>query len=118
MSLRIQCPACQRQFTVDEELKGRTVECGSCEKQFIVDKDSIIRERDRYFPGDIKKPGLKNYGVAPSQSESKPRVDFATALYSEAASASDVIPPAPGRTIAGIAGIVILLVYLVCLVFG
>ncbi|HAO94842.1 MAG TPA: biopolymer transporter ExbD, partial [Verrucomicrobiales bacterium] len=34
MSLRIQCPACQRQFTVDEELKGRTVECGSCEKQF------------------------------------------------------------------------------------
>ena len=118
MSLRIQCPACQRQFTVDEELKGRTVECGSCEKQFIVDKDSIIRERDRYFPGDIKKPGLKHYGVAPSQSESKPRVEFATALYSEAVSAADVIPPAPGRTIAGIAGMVILLIYLIALVFG
>ena len=118
MSLRIQCPTCQRQFTVDEELKGRTVECGSCEKQFIVDKKSIFRERDRYFPGDIKKPGLKHYGVAPSQSESTPRVDFATAMYSEAASAADVIPPAPGRTVAGVAGMVILLAYLVALVFG
>ena len=118
MTLRIQCPACQRQFTVNEELKGRTVECGSCEKQFIVDRNSIVKERDRYFPGDIKKPGLKHYGVAPSQSESAPRVDFATAMYSEAASAADVIPPAPGRTIAGVAGMAILLVYLVVLVFG
>ena len=118
MSLRIQCPACQRQFTVDEELRGRTVECGSCEKQFVVDQDSVVRERDRYFPGDIRKPGLKHYGVAPGQSDSTPRVDFPTAMYSESASAADVIPPAPGRTIAGVAGMVILLIYLVVLVFG
>ena len=118
MSLRIQCPACQRQFTVNEDLRGRTVECGSCEKQFIVDEESIVNERDRYFPGDIKKPGLAHYGVAPAPSESANQVDFATAMYSQTASAADVIPPAPGRTIAGVAGMGVLLLYLIVVVFG
>ncbi len=118
MTLRIQCPSCQRQFTVDEELKGRTVECGSCEKQFVVDEDIIVPERDRYFPGDIKKPGLKHYGVAPDPGDSVPEVDFATAAYSGTATAADVIPPTPGRTVAGVAGILMLVTYLVVLVFG
>ena len=118
MSLRIQCPACQRQFTVNEDLRGRTVECGSCEKQFVVDEESIVNERDRYFPGDIKKPGLAHYGVAPAPSESANQVDFATAMYSQTASAADVIPPAPGRTIAGVAGMGVLLLYLIVVVFG
>ena len=98
MTLRIQCPACQRQFTVDEELKSRTVECGSCEKQFVVDEDAIVSERDRYFPGDIKKPGLKHYGAGRSPVDPAPEVEFATATYSESATAADVIPPTPGRT--------------------
>ena len=42
MTVRIQCPACQRQFQVSEELKGRTVECGGCEKRFVVDEDAIL----------------------------------------------------------------------------
>ncbi|MFP6883201.1 MAG: MJ0042-type zinc finger domain-containing protein [Roseibacillus sp.] len=118
MTLRIQCPACQRQFTVDEELKSRTVQCGSCEKQFVVDKDAIVPERDRYFPGDIKKPGLKHYGHGFSPADPTPEVDFATATYSESATAADVIPPTPGRTVAGVTGTFILVIYLVILVFG
>ena len=100
MTLRIQCPACQRQFSVNEELEGRTVECGSCEKQFVVDEDAIVAERDRYYPGDIKKPGLKQYGNAPTPGESAPLVEFATATYSESATAADVIPPTPARMVA------------------
>ena len=118
MTLRIQCPTCQRQFSVDEELKGRTVECGSCEKQFVVDKDTIVPERDRYYPGDIKKPGLKQYGNAPGSGESAPLVDFATANYSESATADDVIPPTPARRVAGVIGTLILVTYLVILIFS
>ena len=118
MSLRIQCPSCQRQFTVDKELKGRTVECGSCAKQFVVDEDAIVPERDRYFPGDIKRPGLKHYGVARDPEDTAPEVDFARAAYSDTATAADVIPPTPGRLVAGVAGILLLVTYLVVLVFG
>ncbi len=118
MTLRIQCPACQRQFTVDEELKSRTVECGSCEKQFVVDEDAIVPERDRYFPGDIKKPGLEHYGAGRSPADPIPEVQFTTATYSENATAADVIPPTPGRTVAGVTGTLILVSYLVILVFG
>lgn len=118
MSLRIQCPSCQRQFTVDKELKGRTVECGSCAKQFVVDEDAIVPERDRYFPGDIKRPGLKHYGVARDPADTAPEVDFARAAYSDTATAADVIPPTPGRLVAGVAGILLLVTYLVVLVFG
>ncbi|MAT46446.1 MAG: hypothetical protein CMO35_03330, partial [Verrucomicrobiaceae bacterium] len=118
MSLRIQCPSCQRQFTVDTELKGRTVECGSCAKQFVVDEDAIVPERDRYFPGDIKRPGLKHYGVARDPEDTAPEVDFARAAYSDTATAADVIPPTPGRLVAGVAGILLLVTYLVVLVFG
>ena len=118
MSLRIQCPSCQRQFTVDKELKGRTVECGSCAKQFVVDEDAIVPERDRYFPGDIKRPGLKHYGVARDPADTAPEVDFARAAYSDTATAADVIPPTPGRLVAGVAGVLLLVTYLVVLVFG
>ncbi len=118
MTLRIQCPACQRQFTVDEELKSRTVECGSCEKQFVVDEDAIVSERDRYFPGDMKKSGLKRYGAGRSPADPIPEVEFATATYSGSATAADVIPPTPGRTVAWVTGTLILVGYLVILVFG
>ena len=118
MSVRIQCPACQRQFQVSEELKGRTVECGACEKRFVVDQDAIVQERERYFPGDIKKPGLKYYGNAPAAGSSAPAVEFETATYNESATAADVIPPAPGRAVAGVTGTIVLVLYLVLLIFG
>ena len=117
MTVRIQCPACQRQFQVSEELKGRTVECGGCEKRFVVDEDAILPERERYFPGDIKKPGLAHYGNAPA-GDSAPPVQFETAIYNENATAADVVPPSPGRTVAGVAGMMVLVLYLVLLVFG
>ena len=118
MSVRIQCPACERQFQVSEDLKGRTVECGGCEKRFVVDADAIVPDRERYFPGDIRKPGLAHYGNAPTPGESAPAVKFETATYSETATAADVVPPTPGRTVAGVVGMIVLVVYLVLLVFG
>ena len=117
MTLRIQCPACQRQFKVNEELKSRTVECGACEKQFVVNDDAIVHERERFFPGDNKKPGLDHYGRAPSSSNT-PQVQFATANYNESATAADVIPPAAQRLVAGVVGTVILALYVVVLMFG
>jgi predicted Zn finger-like uncharacterized protein len=117
MTVRIQCPACQRQFKVNDELKGRTVECGACEKQFVVDADVIVPERDRYFPGDIKKTGLGHYGRAPDRGQ-LPQVAFATATYDEGASAADVIPASPQRVVASALGAVIQALFVVILIFG
>ena len=84
----------------------------------MVDEDAIVPERDRYFPGDIKKPGLEHYGAGRSPADPIPEVQFTTATYSENATAADVIPPTPGRTVAGVTGTLILVSYLVILVFG
>ncbi len=117
MTLRIQCPACQRQFKVSDELKGRTVECGACENQFVVDDHSVVPQRDRYFPGDIKKPGLDHYGRAPSAGSEQP-VRFATATYDDHATAADVTPLSPQRMFAGALGVVIQILFAVILLFG
>lgn len=121
MTVRIQCPACQRQFKVGEELKGRTVECGACEKQFEVTDKSIVPERARYFPGDNKKPGLDHYGRAPfsgEKGESPAQVQFATATYNESATAADVIPASPQRLVASALGALIQVIFVVILIFG
>lgn len=119
-SLRIQCPSCRRQFKVDEELRGRTVECGACEKQFVIDADAVVPERsdDRYFPGDIQKPGLDHYARATPSSPTSQGVQFATATYSGTASAADVTPASPQRMFAGSLGIGIQILFALALVFG
>lgn len=118
MSVRIQCPACQRQFQVGEELKGRTVECGACETRFEVDDESIVKERERYFPGDIKKPGLQHYGRPPVEGKGEVPVRFATANYNQTAKAADVIPPPPQRTIASALGVAFQVLFAVILLVG
>ena len=93
------------------------VECGACEKQFDVDADAIVPERDRYFPGDIKKSGLDHYGSAPDRG-TLPQVGFATATYDEGASAADVIPAAPQRVVASALGAAIQILFVIILIFG
>jgi predicted Zn finger-like uncharacterized protein len=121
MTVRIQCPACQRQFKVNEELKGRTVECGACEKQFEVNDKAIVADRERYFPGDIKRPGLDHYGRAPMSGEAsqgQAPVQFATANYNQTASAAEITPSSPQRLVAGGLGALVQIFFLVILVFG
>ena len=93
------------------------MECGACENQFVVNEDAIVQDRERFFPGDNKKPGLDHYGRAPSASNT-PQVQFATANYNDRATAADVIPPPPQRQVAGVVGAVILALYVVVLVFA
>ena len=66
MTLRIQCPSCDRQFKVSEDLKGRTVECGACEHRFKLGEEVIVQKRDKFYPGERAKKGLERYGRAPS----------------------------------------------------
>lgn len=117
MTLRIQCPSCQRQFKVNDELQGRTVECGACEEQFRVDDEVIVKERERYFPGDNKKHGLEHY-ARPGRRSADPPVGFATASYNQGASAADVGPPSPQRMIASALGIILLIFFALILLFG
>ena len=104
MILRIQCPACERQFKVGDELVGRMVECGACEHRFRLDQNAVIPEREKFYPGDFKRPGLSGASRTPI-GEAGP-VQFESIEYQNTATAADVSPLSPQRLVATSFGIV------------
>ena len=116
MTLRIQCPACERQFKVSEELKGRTVECGACEHRFKLDDSVTVARKDKFYPGEKRVPGLDAIGR--SQRAVGAPVRFETAAYNQTQSIADFVPMSPQRLVATIVGTLILLGAIVLLVLG
>ena len=95
MSLRIQCPSCDRQFKVSEDLKGRTVECGACEHRFKLDDEVVVQKRDKFYPGEQAKKGLGRYGSAPSAADASAPVKFQVADYNQTSDVANVTPMSP-----------------------
>ena len=93
MTLRIQCPACERQFKVGEELKGRTVECGACEHRFKLDETVMVARKDKFYPGEKQRPSLEGFGRAPVTGGGP--VDFETAAYNQTQSVAEFVPALP-----------------------
>ncbi|NNC88164.1 MAG: hypothetical protein HKN82_06850 [Akkermansiaceae bacterium] len=113
MTLRIQCPECSRNFRVSDELRGRTVECGACEHRFTVDEASIVTRREKFYPGEHRKPGLEGFSTAGSTGSGKSRpsaaVEFETAAYAQTPSSLDITPISPPQLVASAAGLIVLL---------
>ena len=116
MNLRIKCPACERQFKVSEELKGRTVECGGCEHRFKLDEEVLVARRGKFYPGETRKSGLDGFGR--SQKASDTPVQFETAAYNQTQSVADFIPITPQQMVAATLGVGILAMTIVLLVLG
>lgn len=118
MTLRIECPSCQQTFEVGEELKGRTVECGSCEKRFQVTDEVLAKGKERFYPDEVKKSAdLSRFGRAPVVDNA---MQFRTGKsnYSPTAKTNMVGPPPLTRTLAAVAGFVLLLLGLSLFYFG
>jgi len=86
--MQIRCPGCAQKFSVQCELRGKTVECGKCALHFSID-DQVITKVGRVFPGEKRRGDLRHFGkVAPTGT---PGVPAATALPK--------VVPAPGISI-------------------
>ncbi len=116
MSLRIECPGCQRAFEVNKDLEGRTVECGSCEKRFQVAPNVMIANRGRFYPDEAKKGAdLSRFGRAPMTNAP---VEFQTTAYDKGPKQAFLGPVPPIRHFAAGAGLLAILVGLALLYFG
>lgn len=117
MTLRIQCPACERQFKVSDDLRGRTVECGACEHQFKLDGSTEIQKKpEKIYPGEQHRKGLEAFGRTPSKSAEA--VHFETAAYNQTASALDVVPLSSQEWFAAMVGGGVLIMTILIFLWG
>ena len=116
MTLRIQCPACDRQFKVSEELKGRTVECGACEHRFKLGESVQVARKGKFYPGEHKKSAVE--GFSRSQGATGAPVAFETAAYNQTASVADLVPMTPQQWVSTALGSCVLLFSVLLFVFG
>ena len=114
--LLIRCPTCGQRFKVGDALRGRTVECGGCEHRFKINDEVIVRGQ-KFYPGERREPSLSRFqrvplAIAPDFS------GIATMRYTEPPDATEFEPVAPQRIIAGAAGVCMMVLVALLLVFG
>ncbi|MBK1829291.1 hypothetical protein JIN77_00995 [Verrucomicrobiaceae bacterium R5-34] len=109
--MRIKCPDCSQKFDVTEDFLGKTVECGSCDAQFKVADEHVVAEKARFYPGEKQDKSLDQFGK--TAAEVNGPVAFQQAHYQQGVAADVVGPPRPRRTMAAVAGAVILVLTIV-----
>ena len=117
MTLRIKCPACERQFKVGEELRGRTVECGGCEHRFKLDEGVLVGNRGKFYPGELRKSGLEGFGRVQNKEAGAP-VEFETAAYNQTQSVADFMPISSQQMVATTLGVGVLVLSILLMVLG
>ena len=114
--LLIRCPTCGQRFKVGDALRGRTVECGGCEHRFKINDEVIVRGQ-KFYPGERREPSLSRFqrvplAIAPDFS------GIATMRYTEPPDATEFEPVAPQRIIAGAAGVCMMVLVALLMIFG
>ena len=110
--MRIECPDCSQRFDVTEEFLDKTVECGSCDAQFQVSTDVMVKDKEKFYPGEKRGAHLDRFAsasasVVPSSPSSAP-VGFKQAHYQPDVSANQIGPVSPRRTISAVLGVVVM----------
>lgn len=114
--LLIRCPACGQRFKVGEDLRGRTVECGGCEHRFKIN-DSVIVRGQKFYPGERREPTLSRFQRVPLATAPEfPGIPMAH--YNDAPDFTEFEPVAPQRIIAGVAGVCLIGLVALLMVFG
>ena len=109
--MKINCPECDQEFNVGEDLLGCKVECGSCDHLFTLSEEHVSQTKERAFPSEGKNKDLSKF------SKSSPgktgEVTFTPANYQSDVNPDLVGPPRPRRTLALATGIVLMLLVIV-----
>ena len=114
--LLIRCPSCGQRFKVKEDLRGRTVECGSCEHRFRINSDVIVRGK-KFYPGEHKDARLYRFQRVPL-AVAPPVMGAQTVRYADPPDPSVYEPVAPQRVLAGLAGVVLMILMGLLLMLG
>lgn len=114
--LLIRCPSCGQRFKVEEDLRGRTVECGGCEHRFRINDEVIVRGK-KFYPGERKDSKLNRFqrvplAMAPEASSLSP------VRYADAPASTAYEPTSPQQIIAGVMGVVGMVLMALLLIFG
>ena len=105
MNIKIECPSCARNFQVHEDLTGKMVECGGCDHRFKVEASLIIKEREKFYPGEHHDALLDRVGRSPVERQAP--VNFQTANYNQGA--TEHLPASPTQKLAILAGVGIII---------
>ena len=116
IQLVIRCPSCGQRFKVGDNLQGRTVECGACEHRFRITEDVIVRGK-KFYPGEKHDGRLMHFQRVP-MSVSPPLVGIEAARYAAPPDPAIYEPASPQRIIAGIAGVLAMVLMALLLIFG
>lgn len=106
-TLNIRCADCGQKFSVSSDLKDRMVECGSCESHFRI-SDEVIIQTKRFYPGERKAAKLNHFQRVPLSINAVPE-GMQTMRYQEFDNRSGIGSASPQRTIAGIIGVLLIL---------
>lgn len=114
--LLIRCPSCGQRFKVGEDLRDRTVECGGCEHRFKISDEVTVRGR-KFYPSEQKSHALNRFSRIPlPMGESLSGMP--PVRYGHMPDAAVLEPVSPQRIIAGIIGVVGMVMMALLLMFG
>lgn len=113
--LLIRCPSCGQRFKVSADLRDRTVECGSCEHRFRINDDVTLRSR-KFYPGEHPQFLANRYQRVPLAAQIPE--NWQAASYEDQPDISSFEPTPPQRTIAGVAGVLAMVMMALLLIFG
>ncbi len=114
--LLIRCPSCGQRFKVGDDLRERTVECGACEHRFRINDDVIVRGR-KIYPGERDGHGLNRFQRV-SLAGAESLGDVQPIRYSAIPEPAVLEPASPQRIVAGVIGVVGMIVMALLLMFG
>ena len=114
--LLIRCPTCGQRFKVGEDLRGRTVECGGCERRFKINDEVIVRGQ-KFYPGERSDGALSRFQRVPLAMAPDPS-GIQSIRYVDPPDPTEFEPVAPQRIIAGAAGVCMMVMVALLLMFG
>lgn len=109
--MKINCPECDQEFNVSEDLLGTKVECGSCDHPFTLSEEHVSESKERAYPSEGKNKGLGKFNKKPTSKASE--VTFTPASYQSDVNPDLIGPPRPRRILAMAAGICLMAVVII-----
>ena len=114
--LLIRCPSCGQRFKVGDDLRERTVECGGCEHRFRINDQVIVRGR-KFYASESKSQNLNRFHRIPLPG-GEAMIGVQPIHYNNLPDTALLEPATPQRVIAGIIGVMGMVLMALFLMLG